>query len=197
MRALGHEASGELARTPELVAQAWCEDLLEGYGIDPAEVLRDSSVVVCAERPSLVVLRALPVTTVCPHHLLPATGEATVMYLPERKAAGFGAIVRALHGITRRLTFQEHAGAEVAHLIVEQLQARGALCHLRLVHGCMVARGARVSGASVESLALAGSFTELGPDRELALAALGSVSTGDRAGDGCPAGGDRSAAGVR
>lgn len=172
LRALGHEPTGELADTPRLVAAAWSGELLDGYDIDPAEVLRDGAVDLGSEHPGLVVLRNLTATTMCPHHLLPAHGSATVAYLPRRKVAGFGAIAMALRARTRRLTFQEQAGEEMAALLVEHLDARGAYCQLRLSHGCLVARGTREADAVVESVALAGTFAEPGPDRDLALTAL-------------------------
>jgi GTP cyclohydrolase I len=174
LRALGHEPVGDLAETPALVAQAWCEELLAGYRIDPAGVLRQGAAPCAAADPGLVVLRDLAVTLVCPHHLLPALGQATVIYQPVTLLAGLGAIARALDGLTRRLSFQETAGVEMAALLVEALGARGALCQLRLRHCCLSARGARQSQAWVESIAWAGSFATPGPDRDAALAALGS-----------------------
>ena len=63
-------------------------------------------------------------------------------------------------------------GTAVADLLVDELGAVGALCHLRLTHTCLSARGERQAGALVETIALAGSFTEPGPDRELALTTL-------------------------
>ncbi|MBW2523637.1 MAG: GTP cyclohydrolase I [Deltaproteobacteria bacterium] len=172
LRALGHEASGDMADTPRLVAQSWSRDLLDGYAVDPGEELRQGAVDLGSEHPGLVVLRNLTTTTMCPHHLLPAHGRATIGYLPRSKVAGFGAIAKALRARTRRLTFQEQAGEEMAALLVEHLDARGAFCQLHLMHGCLVARGTREADAVVESIALAGSFTEPGPDRDLALTAL-------------------------
>jgi GTP cyclohydrolase I len=172
LRALGHEAEGDLADTPRLVAQAWCRDLLDGYALDPGQELRDGAVDLGSEHPGLVVLRNLTATTMCPHHLLPAHGRATIAYLPRRKVAGFGAIAKALRARTRRLTFQEQAGEDMAALLVEHLDARGAYCQLHLSHGCLVVRGTREADAVVESVALAGTFAEPGPDRDLALTAL-------------------------
>jgi len=178
LRALGQEPSRELGQTPALVAQAWCEDLLSGYAMDPAQVLREDAVAVEPGQSSLVVLRGLSVATMCPHHLLPAHGEATIIYLPAGRVAGFGAIARALEAQTRRLTFQEHAGMAMASLLVDELRARGALCELRLAHSCLAARGARQAAAFVESVAFAGSFAEPGADRDAALAVLGHQARG-------------------
>ncbi len=174
LRALGRERTGDLAQTGALVAKAWAEELLEGYGVDSARVLREGAVPIGADEPTLVALRDLDVYTMCPHHLLPAHGRGTVMYLPEGRVAGLGAVARALQGRARRLTLQERVSAEMAELLVAELGARGALCQLRLTHTCLLARGARQGSAVIESLGLAGSFAQPGPDRDMALAALGA-----------------------
>ncbi len=171
LRAIGHEPSGELAQTPKLVAEAWCSDLLTGYGQDPAQILSHGSMP-CEDASGPVTLRGLSVSTMCPHHLLPAHGTADIVYLPGARIAGFGAIARALHALTRRLTLQETAGAAMAQVVVDALHARGAACRLRLTHTCLTTRGPRETTAVVESLALAGSCGEPGADRTLILGAL-------------------------
>lgn len=172
LKALGKAPEGELAATPALVAEAWCNDLLAGSGEDPAAVLRDGAVPSePADRTGPVVLRDLAVTLVCPHHLLPAHGHALVAYLPGERVAGFGAVSRAVAAATRRLTLQERATGAIAEALVRGLGARGALCRLELVHTCMLSRGTR-DGARVETVALEGSFSASGSDRDLAMALL-------------------------
>lgn len=186
LRALGHEPVDELAGTGARVAAAWADDLLQGYAVNPAEVLAAS---VCDAKEvnglgpqsnasgaalPLVVVRDLALTTMCPHHLLPAFGTGIVAYLPGARVVGIGAIAQVLDAFARRLTLQERIGIEVAEILVRELGARGALCKLSLTHMCLVARGERKAGALVEMLSVAGSFAAPGSDRDLALAALGA-----------------------
>lgn len=173
LRALGHEPEGDLAGTGERVADAWADDLLEGEAIDAAAVLREGSIAIDADGAGLVVVRDLAVTTMCPHHLLPAMGTGLVAYMPGDRVAGIGTIAHVLDALSRRLTLQERIGADVAAMLVRELGARGALCKLALTHSCLSARGERKSGAIVETLAVAGSFAAASPDRDLALAAIG------------------------
>jgi GTP cyclohydrolase I len=171
LRALGHDLEGDLAGTGERVADAWADDLLEGESIDARALLREGSMEGGVD-PGIVILRDLAVTTVCPHHLLPAYGTGVIAYLPDRRLAGIGTLAHVLDALSRRLTLQERIGAEVADLLVRELGARGALCRLALTHTCLVARGERKAGAIVETLAVAGAFAHASPERDLAFAAL-------------------------
>lgn len=174
LRALGHEPEGELAGTGERVADAWADDLLEGEAIDAAALLREGALDLDAEGSGLVLVRDLAVTTMCPHHLLPAHGTATVAYLPGARVAGIGTIARVVDVLARRLTLQERISDEVVALLVHELGARGALCRLALTHSCLIARGERKTGSVVETLAVAGTFAAASPDRDLAFLALAS-----------------------
>ena len=172
LRALGHEPVGDLHGTGERVADAWADDLLEGEAIDAAAVLREGSIAIDAEGAGLVVVRELSVTTMCPHHLLPAHGTGLIAYLPGDRVAGIGTLAHVLDALSRRLTLQERIGADVVAILVRELGARGALCKLSLTHSCLIARGERKAGAVVETIAVAGTFAAHSPDRELAFAAL-------------------------
>src|SRR6185295_18949558 len=116
LRALGHEPEGDLEGTGERVADAWADDLLEGESIDAAAVLREGSIEMSGA--GLVVVRDLAVTTMCPHHLLPAQGTALVAYLPGDRVAGIGTIAHVVDALSRRLTLQERISADVAALLV-------------------------------------------------------------------------------
>jgi GTP cyclohydrolase I len=168
--ALGHQPEGELARTPELVAQAWCEDLLEGQALNADAILKSGAIK--SKSGGLVVLRGLAVTTMCPHHLLPAFGSAEVVYLPADTVAGFGSVARAMAAVSRKLTLQERAGNDMVKALMGALGARAAACRMRMTHTCVVGRGARATEAVVETLALAGTFEDGGADRDLLLATL-------------------------
>ncbi|MFT3773392.1 MAG: GTP cyclohydrolase I [Minicystis sp.] len=172
LRALGHEPTGDLEGTGERVADAWADDLLEGEAIDAAAILREGSISIDSDGAGLVVVRDLAVTTMCPHHLLPAHGTGLVAYLPGDRVAGIGTIAHVLDAVSHRLTLQERIGADVVALLVRELGARGALCKLALTHSCLIARGERKTGAVVETLAVGGTFASPSADRDLAFAAL-------------------------
>lgn len=173
LRALGHAPEGELAGTGERVADAWADDLLEGEAIDAAALLREGALDLDAHGSGLVLVRDLAVTTMCPHHLLPAHGTATVAYMPGARIAGIGTIAHVVDVLAHRLTLQERISDNVVALLVHELGARGALCRLALTHSCLIARGERKTGSIVETIAVAGTFAVASPDRDLAFLALG------------------------
>jgi GTP cyclohydrolase I len=174
LRGLGFDPDQELelSRTSERVVETWARDLLSGEGTDDGLMLRKGSSPAHPGEKGIVALRNLSTVTVCPHHLMPAIGNAMVIYIPGERIAGLGAIARLVDAHARRLVLQEEIGDRVACAIVNHLGARGALCRLSLVHTCLVARGERKHDARVDTVALAGSLTRPGPDRELAMAEL-------------------------
>src|SRR4029078_8125346 len=101
VRALWQEIEGDLRVTAERVADAWADDLLEGEAIDAAAVLREGSIPIDAGDAGLVVVLDLAVTTMCPHHLLPAHGTAFVAYVPGDRVAGTGTIAHVVDALSR------------------------------------------------------------------------------------------------
>jgi len=174
LRALGRDPDGdpELRDTPARVAEAWATDLIDGYEIDVGQLLQSESSPTPADSQGLIALRGLVVATVCPHHLLPARGTGTVVYLPGPLITGLGTLARLVDAFSHRLTLQEGIGAAVARSLVHHLSARGAACKLSMSHTCLTSRGQRQDRALVETIALAGTFEHPGPDRDFALSAL-------------------------
>jgi GTP cyclohydrolase IA len=174
LQALGRdpEADPNLHHTAERVVDAWVDHLIDGYGVDVPALLSAESSFAPVNGTGLVALKGVAVSTICPHHLLPARGTASVLYLPSHLVVGLGTLGRLVAAFSHRLTFQESIGTNVASSLVEHLGARGAACVLSMSHDCLSARGGRQSAASVDTIAFAGSFGHPGPDRDLAMLAL-------------------------
>lgn len=158
LRALDQEPTGDLAGTGQRVADAWADELLDGYRMNPMDILREGSGDAGRGDHGPVVLRDLSVTTVCPHHLLPAHGTATVAYVPNRRLAGLGTIARVVDAFAHRLALQEQIGESVVKVLRHELEPHAALCILSLTHGCLVGRGERKANAVVETMAIEGEY---------------------------------------
>jgi GTP cyclohydrolase I len=155
LRALGRDPAHEpdLVGTGERVAAAYADELLSGYSVDVDALLVQS---VFAGASDLVIVRDMPVVTMCPHHLMPSTGQATVAFAPDEHLLGIGTVARLIDAYARRLMLQEQLGERVVAALQKHLAPRWAACRLSLVHACMTARGERAHGTRVETLALAG-----------------------------------------
>jgi GTP cyclohydrolase IA len=160
LRALGRDPGREpeLAGTGERVARAWADELLAGYAVDADALLAEN---VLAGTSELVVVRDLPVATICPHHLLPSTGLATVAFAPGDRLVGVGAVARLVDAFARRLALQEQLGEQVVRALEKHLRPRWVACRIVLSHACMVARGERTHGARVETVATRGDAADL------------------------------------
>lgn len=159
LEALGHPTAGsaELSGTPARVAEAFADELLAGYSVDVSALLEEATPVGNGSTvPGDVTVRGIHVATVCPHHLLPGIGQATVSYGPGSRLLGIGAVARIVDAFARRLTLQEAIGQNVVDALVQSGGARWAVCRIELLHTCLVARGARQSEARVVTIARAG-----------------------------------------
>lgn len=159
LRALGAptDSDPELRETPKRVARMFLDELLDGYAGDPVGVLKDG---IAASEPGLVVLTGVRYTSMCPHHLMPSLGRATIAYLPAGRVVGLGTLVRLLELYAHRLILQEALGQRVAEALVTHLGAHGAAVHLRARHRCLSARGQKQSTAAVVTVAYAGALPE-------------------------------------
>lgn len=178
LSALGHapEADPEMVKTPARVVAAFLDELLTGYGVDVQALIRDgSSPLEPSSATDLVIVRNIDVVAVCPHHLLPAVGRATVAYLPGTRLLGLGALAALVNAYARRFTFQEAITSQVTQALVEQAGARGAYCHVTMIHGCLSARGERQHGASVDSSSVVGELASPGGAERLLLGLGGAT----------------------
>lgn len=168
LAALGRtaEAEPELVGTPERVVEAYAEELLTGYDVDVKALLSQAEAVSEGKHSGLIALSGIAVSTVCPHHLLLSNGTAAVAYRPGSRLFGLGTLAALVNAFARRLSLQETIGEQVVQALIEHGGARAAYCELHLVHGCLVARGARQAQTELVTTARRGDL----PAAELALA---------------------------
>jgi GTP cyclohydrolase IA len=164
--------SADLADTPRRVAEAWLEDLVDGYRRDPAEILADA---VPSPSTDLVAVTGIDFHSVCPHHLLPSRGVAHVAYLPGARVVGFGQIVKLVDTLAHRLVLQEDLAREVADALVRHGGARGAACLVDAEQLCMTVRGEKRARARAHAEAFSGALAKDGSARRRFLAAVAAA----------------------
>lgn len=148
----------DLVKTPDRVSRSWMTEFVAGYAMDPARILGEP--VVGEADPDVVVLTGLRFHAMCPHHLLPYRGTASVAYLPRGKLAGFGRIAELVDCFTRRLTLQERATHQIAQALIDHLGALGAGVVMESEQLCLAIPGEKHDASAVTTSAFLGDFAQ-------------------------------------
>jgi GTP cyclohydrolase I len=104
----------------------------------------------------LVLVRDIPVTSLCEHHMLPFSGVAHVGYLPATRILGLSKLARLVDFYARRPQTQERLTKQIADHLDRHLQPRGVGVVLSAEHTCMSLRGVRATGAATVTSTLLG-----------------------------------------
>ncbi len=168
----------EVAGTPGRVAEAFLDEMVDGYESDPAAILAGG---VDRARGDLVAVTGIDFHAVCPHHLLPYRGVAHLAYVPDGRVVGFGQLARLVDCFAHRLVIEEELARNVADALMRHLGARGAACLLDAEQLCLTVRGARRRRARAHAQCFRG---ELAGDAGLRSRFLGMVVSSR---DGAPA----------
>ena len=155
--------------------------ILEGIGEDlERDGLREDSTQVLQAvfeegHDEMVMIRDIPMASICEHHLIPFVGKAHVAYIPNERGriTGLSKLARLVDGLARRPQVQERLTAQIADAMVERLEPRGALVVIEAEHLCMSMRGVRKPGAVTVTSAVRGSFRDSMSTRLEAMNLLG------------------------
>ena len=157
LEAVGEDPDRDgLARTPQRVAEMYAE-ILGGLHEDPDGVLE---VTFEAGHDEMVMVRDIPLASLCEHHLVPFLGHAHVAYIPndDGRITGLSKLARLVDIYARRLQVQENLTTQIADTIERVLQPRGVLVVIEAEHLCMSMRGVRKPGTTTITSAVHGLF---------------------------------------
>ena len=160
-----------LLETPQRVARAYRE-LFAGYGQDPAEILSRTFKEV-GGYDDLVLVRDIPFSSHCEHHMVPFIGKAHIAYLPHDGVVGLSKLARLVEAYARRLQTQENLTAQIIDAINENLNPRGAAVMLESEHMCMTMRGVHAHGAMTITHRFTGVFAEERAEQDRFFALVG------------------------
>jgi len=170
--AVGEDPDREgLLETPARVARAYSE-LLAGYAEDPGDHLERQFEV---DHDEMVIVKDIPFSSLCEHHLLPFIGRAHVCYIPgaSGRVCGLSKLARLVAGYAHRLQVQERLTVQIADDLMSRLNASGAMVVVTAEHLCMTVRGVRVPGSVTTTSAVRGLFKQQASTRAEALTLLG------------------------
>jgi GTP cyclohydrolase I len=169
--ALGVDLAADgVAETPARMARAYRE-LFTARPFDATTFAND------AGYDELVVVRGVPLVSVCEHHLLPFTGTATVGYVPGRRILGLSKLARLVEHFARRPQVQERLTQQIARWLSDHLEPRGVGVVVHAEHTCMTLRGAQAVGATTVTSALLGHLRDDPASRAEFFALAGTVGS--------------------
>jgi GTP cyclohydrolase I len=157
LEGIGEDPEREgLVRTPERVADMY-EEIFAGLGQDAAEHF---CVTFNEGHQEMVLVRDIPIYSVCEHHLVPFIGRAHIAYVPGKdgRICGLSKLARVVDVFARRPQVQERMTSQIADTIVEHLQPAGVIVVIEAEHLCMSMRGVKKPGSETVTSAVRGIF---------------------------------------
>jgi GTP cyclohydrolase I len=118
----------------------------------------------------MVLLRGIPFSSLCRHHVLPFTGIAHVGYLPNERLLGLSKLARVVEYFASRLQVQEQLTVQIADWLDATLSPQAVGVVLEAEHMCMSIRGVRSIGSRTLTSRVTGTLRSDGRARKEFLA---------------------------
>ena len=122
-----------------------------------------------------ILLKGIPLYSICEHHLLPFIGKAHVAYIPkDNRVTGLSKLVRVVDIMSKRLQVQERLTTDIAEVIMKKLKPKGVLVVIEAEHLCISMRGVKKPGVQTITSAVRGIFRKNEKTRAEAIALIRS-----------------------
>jgi GTP cyclohydrolase I len=154
-------------KSPQRMAQAYA-DMFTARPFEMTTFPNDE------EYDELVVVKSIPMQSICEHHLLPFVGVAHVGYLPANRILGLSKFARVVEMFARRPQVQERLTQQIARWLDDQLAPKGVGVVIEAEHTCMTLRGVRAAGTSTRTSAVLGIIRNNPASRAEFFSAVGS-----------------------
>jgi GTP cyclohydrolase I len=145
-----------LLDTPRRVTKAYGE-LFGGYAEDAEDIL-DRVFEEVEGYSDMVLVKDIPFSSHCEHHMVPFVGKAHIGYYPAKGVVGLSKLARVVDVFARRLQTQETMTAQIADAIEASLNPRGIAVLVEAEHMCMSMRGVQKHGSSTLTMQYRGVF---------------------------------------
>jgi len=168
LAAIGEDPERDgLLKTPARVARMYAE-ICGGLHRNPDEHLQTTFE---AEHDEMVMVRDIPMYSLCEHHLAPFIGKAHVAYIPgnDGRVIGLSKFARLVDGYARRPQVQERLTSQIADAMQNSLDPKGVMVVIEAEHLCMSMRGVKQAGSTTVTSAVRGLFRTNVATREEAM----------------------------
>ena len=159
-----------LLETPARVARMY-EEVFAGLEQDPAELFEKTF---GEDHQEMVLVKDIPLFSVCEHHLAPFYGVAHIAYIPGKdgRICGLSKLARLVDVFAKRPQVQERLVSQIADTLVEELEPAGVIVIIEAEHLCMSMRGVKKPGAKTTTSAVRGAFEKSQTTRAEALSLI-------------------------
>jgi GTP cyclohydrolase I len=159
----------DLVDTPRRVAEMY-EEIFSGIRQDPQKEL---AVILDQKHEEIILLKGIPLYSVCEHHLLPFIGKAHIAYIPKQgRVTGLSKLARVVDVLAKRPQVQERLTTQIADMITSKLKPQGCMVVIEAEHLCMSMRGIRKPGVVTITSAVRGVFKKNEKTRAETLALI-------------------------
>ncbi len=170
LEAIGEDPRrSDLRQTPRRVAEMYAE-IFSGMQMQPEKELE---IVLDHKHDEIVLLKNVPLYSVCEHHLIPFIGKAFVAYIPrEGRMTGLSKLARVVECLARRPQVQERLTSQIADVIMRMLKPKGCMVVIEAEHLCMSMRGVKKPGTLTVTSVVRGIFQQNEKTRAETLALM-------------------------
>ena len=172
LEGIGEDADrAGLRETPERVARMYRE-VFAGIGQDASQLV---TVVEGADHDEMIMVRDIPLFSICEHHLIPFSGKAHVAYIPNKaqQITGLSKVARVVDLLSKRPQVQERLTTQIAEALDSALEPRGVFVVIEAEHFCMTMRGIKKPGAVTVTSTVRGLFRSDARTRQEAMDHIG------------------------
>lgn len=164
-----------IIETPRRVAEMY-EEICGGLHEDPTAEIK---VIPAETHDEIVMIKDIPIASICEHHLLPFTGVVHIAYIPkDGRIVGLSKLARIAEIFARRPQVQERLTTQIAELLYHgDLRPKGVMVVIEAAHMCMTMRGVKKPGATFITSAVRGVFRK---DERTRIEAMGFLTENRR-----------------
>jgi GTP cyclohydrolase I len=161
--------SPRLKKTPQRTAEMF-KEVLSGTHNDPDDFIK---LLTEEKHDEMVILKDIPIYSICEHHFLPFSGTASIVYIPHKgRIMGLNSLAHLVDTLAKRLQIQERLTKQIADYLTKTLAPLGAMVVIKAEHLCMIMRGAKKPGSITVTSAVRGIFRTNLAVREEALSLM-------------------------
>ena len=144
-----------LLKTPTRVATSF-EFLTSGYRADVQKLINGA--IFTQPTNNMIIARDIELYSLCEHHMLPFYGRCHIGYLSRGRIFGLSKLARLVDMYARRLQIQERLTEQIAHAIMDGIEADGVGVIIEARHLCMMMRGVEKQNSVMTTSSVLGSF---------------------------------------